>query len=173
LFFGIIRKYKGLDLLLKAFGAQDFEKESLKLIVAGEFYDNKEEYLEIMRNNQLEDHIIFTDGFIPDEKVADYFCAADMIVQPYRNATQSGVTQIAYHFDKPMLVTDVGGLKETIPHNKVGYVVPANELDIKNAIQDFYQHNRADEFIAGVKEEKEKYSWQTMVDTIKSLYKNV
>ena len=94
-------------------------------------------------------------------------------MQPYRNATQSGVTQIAYHFDKPMLVTDVGGLKEIVPHGKVGYVVQRTASEIVKALIDFYQNDRAIEFIKGVKEEKKKYSWQKMVDTIKSLYENV
>jgi glycosyltransferase involved in cell wall biosynthesis len=173
LFFGIIRKYKGLDLLLKAFADKNLNDGSLKLIIAGEFYEDDTEYLNIIKMNKLEDSIILTNKFIPDDEVVNYFCAADIIVQPYRNATQSGVTQIAFHFDKPMLVTDVGGLKEIIPDGKVGYVVQPNKDAITNALTDFFKNDRALEFIEGVKDEKKKYSWQKMVDTINSLFKNV
>ncbi|PCJ26530.1 MAG: glycosyl transferase family 1 [Flavobacteriales bacterium] len=170
LFFGIIRKYKGLDLLLNAFADKKLNNGSIKLIVAGEFYDDEGEYLDIIKKHQLQDSVILTKNFVPDNEVVNYFCGADIIVQPYRNATQSGVTQIAYHFDKPMLVTDVGGLKEIVPHNKVGYVVQRTASEIVKALIDFYQNNRAAEFIEGVKEEKKKYSWQIMVDTINELY---
>ena len=173
LFFGIVRKYKGLDFLLNAFADKNLNDGSVKLIVAGEFYDDEKEYRDIIKKHQLEDSIVLVNKFIPDDEVVNYFCAADIIVQPYRNATQSGVTQIAYHFNKPMLVTDVGGLKEIVPHNKVGYVVQPNEKEVAKALIDFYQNNRAEEFISGVKEEKKKYSWQYMVDTIKNLYQNV
>ena len=173
LFFGIVRKYKGLDLLLNAFADKTLNNGSLKLIVAGEFYDDNAEYLDIIKKHQLEDSVILRSTFIPDAEVVNYFCAADIIVQPYRNATQSGVTQIAYHFSKPMLVTDVGGLKEIVPHNKVGYVVEPNEKEVAKALIDFYQNNRATEFIEEVKEEKKKYSWQKLVDSINTLYNNV
>ena len=170
LFFGIVRKYKGLDILLNALTDKNFNNGSVKLIVAGEFYDDDTEYMNIIKKNQLEDVVILHNKFIPDNEVVNYFCAADIIVQPYKNATQSGVTQIAYHFDKPMLVTDVGGLKEIVPHNKVGYVVQPNSEEVAKALLDFYQNNRSEEFIAGVKEEKKKYSWQKMVDTINGLF---
>jgi D-inositol-3-phosphate glycosyltransferase len=173
LFFGIVRKYKGLDILLSAFADKNLNNGKLKLIVAGEFYDDNAEYLDIIKKHKLEDNVILRSTFIPDAEVVNYFCAADIIVQPYRNATQSGVTQIAYHFNKPMLVTDVGGLRENVPHNKVGYVVEPNKNEVAKALNDFYQNNRAAEFIAGVTEEKKKYSWQKMVDTINTLYQNV
>jgi len=173
LFFGIVRKYKGLDLLLNAFADKNLNNGKIKLIVAGEFYDDNTAYLDIIKKHQLEDSVILRSTFIPDAEVGNYFCAADIIVQPYRNATQSGVTQIAYHFNKPMLVTDVGGLKEIVPHDKVGYVVQPNEKAVAKALIDFYQNDRAAEFIAGAIEEKKKYSWQKLVDTINSLYQNV
>ena len=173
LFFGIIRKYKGLDILLKAFADKRLNDGSLKLIVAGEFYEDDTVYQNIIKKYKLEDSLILDTKFIDDEEVVNYFCAADIIVQPYKNATQSGVTQIAYHFDKPMLVTDVGGLKEIVPHNKVGYVVLPNEKEVANALVDFYQNNREAEFIEGVKDEKQKYSWQKMIDNIYKLYSQI
>jgi len=173
LFFGIVRKYKGLDILLKAFSDKRLNDGSLKLIVAGEFYDDDAEYLDLINKHDLTDAVILTKGFIPDNKVVDYFCAADIVVQPYRTATQSGVTQIAYHFNKPMLVTDVGGLKEIVPDGKVGYVVEPNENAVTEALIDFYQNNKAASFIKGVKEEKKKYSWDKMVSTVNELYKEL
>lgn len=173
LFFGIVRKYKGLDILLNALADKNLNNAKVKLIIAGEFYDDDTEYMNIIKKHQLEDVVILKNSFIPDDEVVNYFCAADIIVQPYRNATQSGVTQIAYHFNKPMLVTDVGGLKEIVPHNKVGYVVQPNGKAVAEALIDFYQNNRAQQFIEGVKEEKKKYSWQKMVDTINELYQKL
>ncbi|MFC2111528.1 glycosyltransferase, partial [Bacteroidota bacterium] len=125
LFFGLIRDYKGLDLLLDAFADNRFNELPIKLLVAGEFYSNKDKYYEQVEKLNLKDKVIFTNDFVPDSQVADYFCASDIIVQPYKDATQSGVTQIAYHFEKPMLVTDVGGLAEIVP-KEVGYVVQPN-----------------------------------------------
>ncbi|MGB0882165.1 MAG: glycosyltransferase, partial [Vicingaceae bacterium] len=127
LFFGIVRKYKGLDTLLKAFADKRLNDGKLKLIVAGEFYEDDSAYLELIEKHNLTDAVILTKSFVADDEVVNYFCAADIIVQPYKTATQSGVTQIAYHFNKPMLVTDVGGLKEIVPDGKVGYVVEPNE----------------------------------------------
>lgn len=170
LFFGIVRKYKGLDILLKAFADKRLNDGSLKLIVAGEFYEDDTEYVNLIKKHDLMDAIIMTKSFIADDEVGDYFCAADIIVQPYRTATQSGVTQIAYHFNKPMLVTDVGGLKEIVPDGKVGYVVEPNENAVTEALIDFYQNNKAAVFTRGVREEKKKYSWKKMVNTVTALH---
>ena len=126
--------------------------------------------MDLIEKHQLQDSVILATKFIPDEEVVNYFCAADIIVQPYKHATQSGVTQIAYHFEKPMLVTDVGGLKEIVPHNKVGYVTNPNEKEVADALVDFYANNRSEEFIKGVKEEKKKYTWKKMIDNINLLY---
>jgi len=170
LFFGIIRQYKGLDILLKAFADNRLNNGKNKLIVAGEFYEDNSVYMDLIEKYQLQDSIVLATKFIPDEEVVNYFCVADIIVQPYKHATQSGVTQIAYHFEKPMLVTDVGGLKEIVPHNKVGYVTNPDEKEVAAALIDFYENNRSQEFINGVKEEKQKYTWQRMIDNIYNLY---
>ena len=105
LFFGFIRDYKGLDLLLKAFADQRFRNMKLKLLVAGEFYTDPKPYMDLVRDLDLKDHVIMSSDFIPGSAVRDYFCASDIVVQPYKSATQSGVTQIAYHFSKPMIIT--------------------------------------------------------------------
>ena len=173
LFFGIIRKYKGLDILLEAFADNRLKNQNLKLIVAGEFYEDAKPYHDLIKQYNLADSVILATKFIPDEQVVDYFCTADIIVQPYKHATQSGITQIAYHFEKPMLVTNVGGLAEIVPHNKVGYVTSQNPQDIADAILDFFQQNKEAQFIKGVKEEKKKYSWDIMVSNIKKIHREI
>ena len=158
LFFGIIRNYKGLDLILEAMTDKILQKINTKLIVAGEFYENEKSYRDIIEKYNLEDKIILANHFIPDEEVVNYFCAVDIVVQPYKNATQSGVTQIAYHFEKPMLVTKVGGLDEIVPHQKVGYVCEVSSEGVAECLIDFYQNNREKNFIEGIRSEKCKYS---------------
>ncbi|MBQ6962653.1 MAG: glycosyltransferase family 4 protein [Paludibacteraceae bacterium] len=166
LFFGFIRDYKGLDILLKAIADERIKNSDIKLIVAGEFYNNSETYFELEKQLGLEGKIIWRTDFIADEQVKNYFCASDIIVQPYKTATQSGVTQIAYHFEKPMLVTNVGGLPEIVPNGKVGYSVKPEAKIIADAINDFYGNGRYAEFVENIKEEKKKYSWDRMLENV-------
>ncbi len=166
LFFGFIRDYKGLDILLKAIADERIKNSDIKLIVAGEFYNNSEKYFEMEKELGLEGKIIWRTDFIADEQVKNYFCASDIIVQPYKTATQSGVTQIAYHFEKPMLVTNVGGLPEIVPNGKVGYSVEPEAKVIADAINDFYSNGRYTEFVENIKEEKKKYSWDRMLENV-------
>lgn len=166
LFFGFIRKYKGLDLLLKAFTDVRLRQYPVKLIIAGEFYEAKQPYLEIIHKHALEESVILHSEFIPDERVQYYFNSADIVAQTYHSATQSGVSQIAYNFEKPMLVTNVGGLSETIPHGKVGYVVSPNVNDIAEALIDFFENNRTEQFSENVRLEKRKYEWSRMVEAL-------
>ena len=170
LFFGLIRDYKGLDILLEAFADERLRKYPVKLIVAGEFYANQDLYYDLIRKLNLEDNLIMRANFIADNDVKNYFCASDMIVQPYKSATQSGVTQVAYHFEKPMLVTNVGGLPEMVPHMKAGYVVNPDSKDIADALVDFYEQNT--DFSSGIIEEKKKYLWGNMTKAITELYQN-
>jgi glycosyltransferase involved in cell wall biosynthesis len=169
LFFGFIRDYKGLDLLLEAFADDRMRQMKIKLLVAGEFYCDPKPYEEIIAKHQLQDMVIMSNDFIPDSQVLNYFCAADIVVQPYKSATQSGVTQIAYHFNNPMIITDVGGLAEFVPHEKVGFVVNPDPAEIASAIIKFYVENREDEFSANAVLEKQKYTWENMVKTIDNL----
>jgi D-inositol-3-phosphate glycosyltransferase len=169
LFFGFIRAYKGLDLLLKAFADKQLRNRMLKLIIAGEFYESQAPYREIIEKNDLKNDIILYDCFIAEDEVAAFFCAADLVVQPYKSATQSGVTQIAYHFGKPMLVTDVGGLSEIVPHGKCGYVVKPVPKSIAEAIADYFDNNRNRQFTEGIMKEKEKFAWNRMTASIKDV----
>lgn len=173
LFFGFIRDYKGLDLLLNAFADERLRNYPVKLLVAGEYYSSPEPYLELIKKNKLEDLVELRTDFIPDEQVNLYFSASDMVVQPYKSATQSGVTQIGYHFNKPMLVTNVGGLSEIIPDGKIGYVVEPDAQSIADALVDFYSHDRIAEFEVNIAEEKKRFSWSNMVNTFLSLYTKI
>ena len=170
LFFGFIRNYKGLDILLEAMGDKRVKELGVKLIVAGEYYEDASPYNEIIKKHSLEESVILHTSYIPSEEVRYYFCACDMVVQPYRHATQSGVTQIAYHFDKPMLVTYVGGLPEIVPHNKVGYVSAINPVSIANFIVEFYAHDKEELFIANIMDEKKRFLWSTFVKGVEDLH---
>lgn len=173
LYFGFIRKYKGLDLLLKAFGHEYFKQKNIKLIIAGEYYVNKEHYQKIIRDLTIGDQIIQYDKFIRDDEVRNLFCASDLVVQPYRSATQSGVTQIAYHFDKPMIVTNVGGLPELCPHEKVGFVTKPEPKSIGEAIIRFFEEPEKQKFEENIKIEKEKYSWTILTSNIIKLAQQI
>lgn len=169
LFFGIIRDYKGLDLLLEAFAQMDYQALNVKLLVAGEYYSNEEKYQAQIKSLGLEDRVIVVNQFIKDSEVGRYFCAADIIAQPYKNATQSGVTQIAYHFETPILVTNVGGLPEMVPHQKVGYVTDKNPTSIAISLTDFYTQQREEVFKSNLAVEKEKYSWDKLTQKVLDL----
>ncbi len=166
LFFGFIREYKGLDLLIKAFSDKRLRKQNLKLIIAGEFYENEAPYKNLVREFKLENEVLIYNHFIKDSEVALFFSAADLVVQPYKTATQSGITQIAFHFEKPVIVTDVGGLKEIVTDRKSGYVVKPDPDEVAEAIFDFFDNNRNSAFIKGIKQEKEKFSWNKMTASI-------
>jgi D-inositol-3-phosphate glycosyltransferase len=166
LFFGFIRAYKGLDLLFNAFADKRLRGRKLKLIVAGEFYEDEAPYKDLIEKLAIKNDVILCDRFIGEDEVGAFFSVADLIVQPYKSATQSGVTQIAYHFDKPMLVTDVGGLSEIVPDGKCGYVVKTEPKAIADAILDFFDNKRSQEFIQNVRKEKEKFTWNKMTAAI-------
>jgi glycosyltransferase involved in cell wall biosynthesis len=172
LFFGFIRDYKGLDLLLLAMADERVRALGIRAIVAGEFYTDRAPYDKIIEENNLGDSLVMATDFIPDSKVGLYFSAADLVVQPYKDATQSGVTQVAYSFEKPMVVTNVGGLAEIVPHGKAGYVVDVDVKEIASAIVDFYSGNREAEMVSFCRQEKKKYSWETLLDKINELRTN-
>ncbi|WP_276497570.1 glycosyltransferase [Pontibacter litorisediminis] len=174
LFFGFIRAYKGLDLLLKAMAdPQVKELQHLKLIVAGEFYEDAAPYLQLIQELQLEDKLVLRTDFIPNAEVRHYFCAADLVVQPYKHATQSGVTQVAYHFDKPMVVTRVGGLSELVPHGEVGYVVEPQPEAIAAAIHQFYTSAAGAAFSENSSKYKKRFSWSRFVQAVWELAEKV
>lgn len=175
LFFGFIRKYKGLDLLLEAMAVlknQQPETKNPKLLVAGEFYEDEKPYQELIDKLNIRDRLLLKTDFIPDSEVKYYLCAADAVIQPYKNATQSGVTPLAYHFEKPMVVTNVGGLPALVPDNKVGLVVEPNADAIAAGISRFYELGE-NYFIPHLRSEKQKYSWTVMTATISQIANDI
>ena len=168
LFFGFIRKYKGLDLLLEAMNDERIRKAGIKLLVTGEFYENREPYDQLIERLQIAPQLLLHTGFIPNHEVAYYVSAADFIIQPYRDATQSGVTPLAYHFEKPMLVTNVGGLPDLVPDGKVGVVVEPNAAAIATGILQLYELGE-NYFLPHLRNEKQRYSWTRLTETITTL----
>ena len=172
LFFGLIRDYKGLDLLLDAWAQlrRAARTEGRRLIVAGEFYTAREPYLNRIADNGLQDEVLLHDRFIPDDDVKYYFSAADFVVQPYKTATQSGVTQIAYQFCVPMVVTKVGGLAEIVPDGRVGYVCEPTPEGVAGAIERMYEGDTLQRFRENCVEERRRFSWEEMCSRITELY---
>ena len=169
LFFGFIRDYKGLDILLEAMGR--LKKNNIKLIVAGEFYTDKERYMTLIEDLKIkEDVYLFTD-FIPTSEVKYYFSASDAVILPYKSATQSGIVQIAMNFRKPVIATDVGGLKEVVHNGKTGFIV--DEIDaekIAEAVNEFYNGNCEEKFVKNIEFEVDKYSWERFTQGMVDLY---
>lgn len=170
LFFGLVRAYKGLDLLIDAFAQVKDELPNVRLLVAGEFYDDEQKYCEQISRSGLDERVIIRNEFIPDGDLRKYFGAANLIVQPYKSATQSGVTQVAFHFEKPMLVTNVGGLAEIVHHGLMGYAVTPEATAIADALRDYYTHERQEAFTEYLRLEKDKYAWDKMTHTFMRLY---
>ena len=172
LFFGYIRKYKGLDLLIHAMANEAIKKLGIQLMIVGEFYEDASAYHDLVSSLGLQDQIKFYSNYIQDGEVKNYVCSADFIIQPYRNATQSGVTPLAYHFEKPMLVTNVGGLADTVPNLKTGIVVAPTTEAIAKGIETLYELGE-NNFIPNIKEEKKKYSWAQMTEKFLALYQQL
>lgn len=169
-FFGFIRKYKGLDLLLEAMAHPEVKQRKIKLLVAGEYYANEAEYQQLIQKLGIADQLIMRTDYIPNDQVYKYFSAADCVVQPYLSATQSGISQVAYHFEVPMIVTNVGGLPETVPHDKVGLIAEVNSASIAEMIVKFYDEQKVDIYTENMKLEKVKYSWSYFVEQLMQVY---
>jgi glycosyltransferase involved in cell wall biosynthesis len=171
LFFGLIREYKGLKHLLKAMPEIQSTIPNVKLFIVGDFGDDKADYLRIINELNIEKFIEVIDGYVPDNEVEKYFAACDLVILPYESATQSGVVQIAYGFEKPVVVTNVGGLPDVVEDGKTGYVVePLDPKAIAAAVSDFFAESKAQEFEINIKNEEQKYSWDRMVENIGELY---
>lgn len=171
LFFGLVRAYKGLDLLLGAFGCVKDQLPNLQLIIAGEFYEDEDKYRAQIAQLGLADRVIIRNEFIPDGDLRKYFGAADLIVQPYKTATQSGVTQVAFHFEKPMLVTNVGGLGEIVHDHQMGYACEPTAEAIANDVSDYFTNNRQEAYTSYLQKEKTKYTWSKMTEAFIKILK--
>lgn len=168
LFFGLIREYKGLDLLIDAIDHNYFKENKIKLLVAGEFYSDVNQYEKLINDKLLNDLITINNKFIPNEDVSLYFSASDILVLPYKTATQSGVTQVGFYYNKPMLVTNVGGLGELID-SKIGYVVDSKAKAIQDALLDFFINNKEIYLSENVSKRKKMFSWKRMTDTFNEI----
>jgi len=169
LFFGYVRAYKGLDLLFKAMPAI-LDEMSLRLLVVGEFYQSEQDFRKQADDLGFSAIVQFHSKYVPTEEVSMYFSAAEVVVLPYKSATQSGIVQIAYHLNKPCIVTDVGGLAEVVVDGRTGFVVPPEDpAALANAVIRFYSENREQAFVENVKQEKQKYSWDNMLNAIEEL----
>ena len=170
LFFGLVRPYKGLQYLLKAF-ARIRNKENTKLMIAGSFGGDKQAYMDIIAEEHLQDRVIINDAYIPDTEVEKYFQACNLVVLPYVSATQSAVVQTAFDFEKPVIVTNVGGLPEVVLDGKTGFVVPAEDPDtLAKKIDEYFEKDKEQEFVKNIRSEAYKYSWDRMRECIEKLY---
>ncbi len=172
LFFGLIRHYKGLDVLIDAMKHPEIKRQNIKLLIAGEFYEDKQPYFDLIEKYHLHDQIILHDKFIANEDVRYYFCASNLVAQTYRNATNSGVTMVGYYYEKPMLVTNVGGLAEIVPNEKCGYVVENSVSVISEKMVEYFAKDREKEFTKNVILEKKKYEWTEFINSLLTLYNN-
>lgn len=173
LFFGFVREYKGLKHLLNALPQVVEAFDNIKLLVVGDFDGDKDSYATLIHDLNMDSYVEIHDGYIPDLEVEKFFAASDLVVLPYESATQSGIVQIAYGFEKPVVVTNVGGLPEVVLDDQTGYVVePKSSTALATAIVRFFQDNKAERFSTAIREEAYKYSWDRMVAEIEKIWKN-
>ena len=171
LYFGLIREYKGLDILLNSIPKIKQELNDFIVIVAGECYEKTEKYSDIIEKLQIQDSVELRLKFIPDNEVSEYFSAADVVALPYRTATQSGITQIAYNFNTPVIVSDVGGLAEIVLNGKTGYVVKPDSNEFAKAIVKYFKKDKFDEYSHNIRTHKQLFSWEKFVDNLMELAK--
>lgn len=164
LFFGLIRSYKGLDILLQAIANENLKSKNFYVLIAGEFYDDKDKYLQLIQQLNIQDKIILHDKYIPDEEVGLYFSAADVVVQPYKSATNSGVSMVSYFYDKPIISTNVGGLKEIVINEKTGWLCEPNAQSVSHAIQKFLNTTNIETFENNIRLFKQQFSWENFAD---------
>lgn len=171
LFFGFVREYKGLKHLIAALPGIAKRLPKVHLLIVGDFGKDKQEYLELIAQNNAEQFLTICDGYIPDQEVEQYFAASDLVVLPYESATQSGIVQIAYGFERPVVATNVGGLPDVVLHEKTGYLVPPRDPKaLTEAVVRFFEEQKAEAFAGNIRREAARYSWDRMRENICSLW---
>ncbi len=171
LFFGFVREYKGLKHLIAALPGIAKRLPKVHLLIVGDFGKDKQEYLELIAQNNAEQFLTICDGYIPDQEVEQYFAASDLVVLPYESATQSGIVQIAYGFERPVVATNVGGLPDVVLHEKTGYLVPPRDPKaLAEAVVRFFEEQKAEAFAENIRQEAARYSWDRMRENICSLW---
>lgn len=170
LFFGYVRKYKGLRHILSVLSDVAKQVEGIRLLVVGDFGDDREEYIRLIEQEQIGEYVQIVEGYIPDKEVEKYFAASDLVVLPYESATQSGIAQIAYGFELPIVATAVGGLPEVVLDGKTGYVVPPeDDQALGEAVVRFFNETDADQMHENIRKEEYKYSWERMTEEVETL----
>ena len=169
LYFGLIRAYKGLDLLIEAAGKLKKKLQNVKILAVGDCYENQDHYRELIKTHDVEDIFDLRMEFVPNNQVHKYFSAADAIVLPYKSATQSGVVPVAYHFNKPVIITDVGGLKEIVLDGKTGLVVKPDADHIANGVIKFYNIWSETDFDSDIEEFKQQFTWNIFIEKLEQL----
>lgn len=171
LFFGFIREYKGLKHLIRAIPLISVSLDNVNLLIVGDFGGDKEAYMKLIQENEVQEAVTIRDGYIPDQEVEPYFAACDLVVLPYESATQSGIVQLAYGFEKPVIVTAVGGLPDVVKNGKTGYVVPPfSPEDLAGAVIRYFKEDKEKEFQENVEREAWRFSWDRMTETVERLY---
>lgn len=169
LFFGFVREYKGLKHLLRAMPYIMSRLENVELMVVGDFGENRQEYMDIIDELNIKDNIRLIDGYIPDQEVQQYFTASDLVVLPYESATQSGIVQIAFGLERPVIVTEVGGLPDVVDHGVTGYVVePCNPKALAEAVIEYYINNVEEKFTESIRQQAYRFSWDRMREVIEA-----
>ena len=166
--FGLVRDYKGLDILIKSAKILKKQLDKFKIMVVGECYENEYKYIQMAKDNNVEDVIDFNFEFVPNENVKHFFCASDLVVLPYKRATQSGIIPIAYHFNKPVVVSNVGGLPENVKDTKTGIICEPNPESIANGILNYFDSYLFN-YKENIKEYKKQYTWKTFTEKIMEL----
>ena len=168
LFIGLVRKYKGVETLIKAFHYVSKEHEDLKLIIAGEFYDDITIYNKLIKRKDIEDKVIIDNNFLESSKIRDYICASDLIVQPYKKASQSGITPVAYFYDTPLVVSNIDGLREIIINDSSGEIFDETPSDLAIAIKNCINPESSRNYSNNIAKSKVKYSWSRFVKEIEA-----
>lgn len=165
LFFGFIRSYKGLDILIEAFGRTNLPGD-VDLLIAGEFYEDRERYLKLIQDSGVSSRIHLKEGYIPSDRVKFFFCAAKAVVLPYRSATQSGITQIAIHFSLPVISTRVGGIEEYIRHDYNGWLTSSDSAVLASDLSRLFKEDPFERYAEAQSEVLQKYSWKAFVEEL-------